>query len=102
MLHKIGDSSQISYGYFVGRSRYDVYKLKTALQESQLNPIIIKDADREGAIFAKVLSIEAESFNKMTQEFNFKQVKLSKNSVDEVKWVFGDGWPTVRRTSPKQ
>lgn len=84
------NQSYINYGYFVGKNKRSVFKLKSTLYESQLNPLLINDADNENAFFAKVLESEVDSFLKVVREFNFKQVKLKRQNIDEVKWMFGD------------
>ncbi len=82
--------SYINYGYFVGKNKRSVFKLKSTLYESQLNPLLLKDADHENAFFAKVLESEVDGFLKIVKGFNFKQVKLKRQYIDEVKWMFGD------------
>lgn len=94
ILQEVSQPDHINYGYFMGKNRNSVYKLKSALYDSQLNPLIIKDADHENALFAKVLDSEADKFLKIIKEFSFKKVKINGNSIDEVKWMFGDGWPS--------
>jgi len=94
IYHEVSQPNPIYYGYFIGENRKSVFKLKSALYDSQLNPMIIKDADHQNALFAKVLDCEVDKFLKVIKELNFKKVKLNKHSIDEVKWVFGDGWPS--------
>ena len=83
-----------NYGYFVGKNRRSFYKLKSALNESSLNPLIIRDADHENAFFAKVLKSEADQFVELTKQYEFKRARLSPSVLDAIKWVFGDGWLT--------
>lgn len=94
ILPKVNIPSHINYKYLIGKNKRSVYKLKSALYDNQLNPLIIIDADHENAIFAKVLDSEFDKFLKIANDFNFKKVKLNKNSIEEVKWLFGDGWPS--------
>lgn len=94
MLQEVSDLNYINYGYLIGKNKISVFKLKSALYDSQLNSLIIRDADHENAIFTKVLGSEVERFLKIADEFNFKKVRLNKRSIDEVKWLFGDGWPS--------
>lgn len=94
ILQGVSESDHINYGYFIGKNRNSVYKLKSALYDSQLNPLILKDADHENALFAKVLNSELDGFLKIIKEFNFKKVKLNRHNIEEVKWMFGDGWPS--------
>ncbi|MEQ8154385.1 MAG: hypothetical protein ABRQ25_05815 [Clostridiaceae bacterium] len=97
LLYKIifsDDSSYdpVKYGYFVGRNKKSVFKFKSALYESQINPVLINDADHENALFAKILKSETEELLKIAGEFNMKQVKLRRSNINEIKWLFGDGW----------
>jgi hypothetical protein len=41
------DPNYINYGYFIGRNKTSLYKLKATLNESDLNPILICDGNNE-------------------------------------------------------
>jgi len=72
------DPNFINYGYFIGRNKRSVYKLKAIINEGELNPIIICDGNKENAFFAKVFKNEVDKFLKIVSEFNFKQVNIKK------------------------
>jgi len=84
------DPNYLNYGYFVGKSKRSVYKFKTAINDSQLNPIIICDGNKENAFFAKVFQSEVDRFLKIVNEFNFKQIRIKKNYLNEIKRMFGE------------
>lgn len=87
----------IVYGYFIGKNKKSISKLKTALDGSLLNPIIIKNADSESGIFTRILESEAKSFSKFAREHEFAKVKLNEDNIDEIRWLFGDGYPFNKR-----
>ena len=87
---KDDDPNYANYGYFVGKNKRSIYKLKATINESQLNPIIICDGNKENAFFAKVFESEIEGFLKVVTEFNFKQIKISSAHMDDVKSIFGE------------
>jgi len=78
------DPNHINYGYFVGRSKKSVYKLKAIINESQLNPILICDGNKENAFFAKVFESEVDRFLEVIRELNFKQIKINICHMSEV------------------
>jgi len=80
----------INYGYFVGRSKRSIYKLKAIINESQLNPILICDGNNENAFFAKVYQNEVDRFLKIINEFTFKQIKIDTEYMSEIKSIFGE------------
>ncbi|MGV8982450.1 hypothetical protein [Clostridium sp.] len=84
------DPNYINYGYFIGRNKRSIYKLKAAINESQLNPILICDGNNENAFFAKVFQSEVDRFLKITNEFNFKQIKIDSSHMSGVKYIFGE------------
>ena len=95
LLYKIifpkdDDPNNINYGYFVGKSKRSIFKLKATINESQLNPILLCDGDKENAFFAKVFESEVDRFLKIINEFNFKQIKINHRYINEIKYMFGD------------
>ena len=82
------DPNYINYGYFIGKSKKDVFKLKAIINESQLNPILICDGNKENAFFAKVFQSEVDRFLKIVSELKFKQIKINSCHMDEVKNMF--------------
>lgn len=82
------DPNYINYGYFIGRNKKNVFKLKAIINESQLNPIIICDGEKENAFFAKVFQSEVDGFLKIVSDLNFKQIKINNRHMDEVKNMF--------------
>ncbi|MGH4139189.1 hypothetical protein [Clostridium sp.] len=84
------DPSYINYGYFIGRNRTSIYKLKASLNESQLNATIISDGNNESAFFAKVFQNEVERFLKIVDEFNFQQININSHYLSEIKYMFGE------------
>lgn len=84
------DPNHLNYGYFIGRSKRSIFKLKAAINESQLNPILICDGNKGNAFFAKVFESEVDRFLKIIDEFNFKQIKINSHNMDEVKYMFGE------------
>ena len=84
-----GDNpNYINYGYFVGRSKKSVFKLKATINESQLNPIIICDGDKENAFFAKVFQSEVEGFLKIVSDLKFKQIRIKSCHMNDVRHMF--------------
>lgn len=82
------DPNYENYGYFIGRNKRSVFKLKAILNESELNPILICDGNNENAFFAKVFQSEVDRFLKIVNEFNFKQIKINSNYMNEIKRMF--------------
>ena len=82
------DPNHLNYGYFIGKSKKSVYKLKAVINEGQLNPIIICDGNRENAFFAKVYENEVDRFLKIVDELKFKQIKINSCHMGEVKYMF--------------
>ena len=82
------DPNHLNYGYFIGKSKKSVYKLKAVINEGQLNPIIICDGNRENAFFAKVYENEVDEFLKIVDELKFKQIKINSCHMSEVKYMF--------------
>ncbi|MBU3113998.1 hypothetical protein [Clostridium lacusfryxellense] len=84
------DPNFINYGYFIGRNKRSIYKLKATINDSQLNPIIICDGNKENAFFAKVFQNEVDRFLKIINEFSFKQIKIDTQYMNEIKYLFGE------------
>ncbi|MBZ9622052.1 hypothetical protein G9F71_004160 [Clostridium sp. FP2] len=84
------DPNYINYGYFIGRNKKSIYKLKATINEGPLNPILICDGNNENAFFAKVFQNEVDRFLKIVNDFNFKQININKNYMNEVKQMFGE------------
>lgn len=84
------DPNYINYGYFIGKSKRSIFKLKAIIDKSQLNPILICDGNKENAFFAKVFESEVDRFLKIVSDFNFKQVKINNRYINEVKCMFGE------------
>ena len=82
------DPNYVNYGYFIGKSKKNVFKLKTIINESQLNPIIICDGDKENAFFAKVFQSEVDRFLQIINKLNFKQIKINSCHMNEVENMF--------------
>lgn len=80
----------INYGYFIGRSKRSIYKLRATINESQLNPILICDGNNESAFFAKVFQSEVDRFLKVVAECNFKQSHISCDYINQIKCLFGE------------
>ena len=87
---KDDDPNYINYGYFIGRSKRSIYKLKAIINESQLNPILICDGNKENAFFAKVFQNEVDRFLRIINEFSFKQIKIDTHLMNEIKCLFGE------------
>lgn len=77
-----------NYGYFIGSSKRSIFKLKTFINESQINPILICDGNKENAVYAKVFESEVDGFLKIIKELNFRQIKVNSRYMDEVKYMF--------------
>ena len=88
LFPKDEDPNSINYGYFVGKNKNTLFKFKTLINESQLNPVIICDGDKENAFFAKVFEGEVDRFLKVINEFKFKQFKINRCYVNGVKNIF--------------
>ena len=86
---KDDNPNYINYGYFIGKSKRSVYKLKATIDESQLNPVLICDGNKENAFFPSVFESEVDRFLKIVNEFHFKQVKKTSRYMNEVKYMFG-------------
>ncbi|MGH4124623.1 MAG: hypothetical protein ACREV6_17000 [Clostridium sp.] len=84
------DPNYINYGYFIGRNKRSIYKLKATINESQLNVILICDGNNENAFFAKVFQNEVDRFLKIINDFNFKQININNQFMNEVKYMFGE------------
>ncbi|MFT5871579.1 MAG: hypothetical protein ACI8WT_000499 [Clostridium sp.] len=84
------DPNYINYGYFIGRSKRSIYKLRATINESQLNPILICDGNNENAFFAKVFQSEVDCFLKIANECNFKQSHISCHYINQIKCLFGE------------
>ena len=82
------DPNYINYVYFIGKSKRSIYQLKAAINESQLNAIVICDGNTEKAFFAKVFQNELDRFLEIIKEFNFKQIKINNRYISEVKYMF--------------
>lgn len=91
------DPNFINYGYFVGLNKRSVFKVMAALENSQLNALLARDFDHENAFFAKVFESEVDEFLKLVGNFNFKQINLNKQNIDEVKRIFGDDIHSVKK-----
>lgn len=82
------DPNHVNYGYFVGKNKKSLYNLKTLISESQLNPILIKDEDRNNAFFAKVFQYEVDDFLHIVDQLKFKEIRLPTSSMDDVRYLF--------------
>ena len=82
------DPNYINYGYFIGRSKKNVFKLKAIINESQLNPVLICDGDKQNAFFAKVFQSEVDRFLQIISDLDFKQIKINNTHMNEVKTMF--------------
>ena len=90
LFPKDEDPTSINYGYFVGKNKNTLFKFKTLINESQLNPVLVYDKDKSSAFFVKVFQGEVDRFLEIVQGLKFKEVKISKNRLDDVKYMFGD------------
>jgi len=88
IFSKYDDPNYINYGYFIGKNKRSIYKLKSIINESQLNPILICDGNKENAFFAKVFENEVDRFLKIVNEFNFTQIKINSRYMNDVKYMF--------------
>ena len=102
IFSKDHDPNFTNYSYFIGRSKRSIYKLKAAINESQLNPILICDGNNENAFFAKVFESEVDRFMKIVSEFNFKQIKINGRFMNDVKNLFGEEIIDHRRKVHKE
>ncbi|MBZ9687034.1 hypothetical protein G9F72_011940 [Clostridium estertheticum] len=84
------DPNYINYGYFIGKSKRSIDKLKATIDEGPLNPILICDGNKENAFFAKVFQSEVDRFLKIITEFNFEQIKINSHFLKEIKYMFGE------------
>jgi hypothetical protein len=84
------DPNHINYGHFLSKNKRLLYKFKAVMNESQLNPVLIMDGENRKAFYVEVLQSELESFLNLTDEFNFKQIKMDKQFTKEVKYMFKD------------
>lgn len=84
------DPNFINYGYFIGKSKRSIDKLKATIADGQLNPILISDGNKENAFFAKVFQSEVDRFLKIITEFNFEQIKINNHFLTEIKYMFGE------------
>ena len=82
--------NSLNYGYFIGKSKRSIYKLKAIINETQLNPVLICDGNKENAFFAKVFQSEVDEFLKIVNEFKFKQITIKSHYLNEIKRMFGD------------
>ncbi|MBU3113761.1 hypothetical protein [Clostridium lacusfryxellense] len=82
------DPNHINYGYFIGRSKKSVDRLKSIINESQLNPILICDDNKDNAFFVKVFESEVDRFLKIVDELKFKQIIINSCHMNEVKYMF--------------
>ena len=82
------DPNHANYGYFVGKNKNSFYKLKALINESPLNPLLIKDDDNCNAFFVKVLQSEVDNFLEIVNELKFREVKLSSRSLNDIKYLF--------------
>ena len=80
----------INYGYFAGKSKRSIDKLKATINDSQLNAILICDGNKENAFYAKVFQNEVERFLKILKEFKFQQVVINHQFMNEIKYMFGE------------
>jgi len=87
---KDDDPNYINYGYFIGRNKRSIYKLKATIKESQLNAILICDGNKENAFFAKVFQNEVDRFLEIINEFGCKQVKIDSVYMNKIKYLFGE------------
>ena len=90
LFPKDEDPNSINYGYFVGKNKNTLFKFKTLINESQLNPVLVYNKDKSSAFFAKVFQGEVDGFLEIVQGLKFKEVKISKNRLNDVKYMFGD------------
>ena len=88
IFSKEKDPNYINYGYFVGKSKRSVDKLKAMIKKSQLNPILICDGNKENAFFAKVFEGEVDRFLKVINELKFTQFKINRRYINGVKNIF--------------
>lgn len=82
------DPNYINYGHFLSKNKRILYKFKAVVNESQLNPVLIMDGDNPNAFYVEVLQSELDSFLILTDEFNFKQIKMDRQFTEEVKYMF--------------
>lgn len=83
--------SYINYGYFIGRNKKQLYKLKALIKESELNSVVmICDEEKDNAFFARVVQCDVDDFLYLTDLLQFKQLKIPNRYMKEVKYMFGD------------
>lgn len=95
MLYKIifpkdDEPNYINYGHFIGKSKNSLFKFKVKVNESQLNPVLIMDGEKENAFFVEVFQSEVAGFLELTNEFKLKQIKMNRRYMNEVQYMFRD------------
>ncbi|MGH4118170.1 hypothetical protein [Clostridium sp.] len=84
------DPNHINYGHFLSKNKRTLYKFKALVYESQLNAVLIMDGKNRNAFYVEVLQSELESFLILTNEFNFKQIKMDRQFTEQVVHMFKD------------
>lgn len=84
-------TNYINYGYFIGRNKKLLYKLKALVKESELHSVVvINDEEKENAFFAKVMQCDVDDFLYIVNLLEFKQIKIPSRYMEEIKYMFGD------------
>lgn len=104
MIYKIifpkdDDPNYVNYGHFIAKNKNHFYKFKAKLEEIQLNAVLIMDGENKNAFFVQVFQSEADNFLKLTTEFNLKQIKMTRDFMNQVKLMFKDYLLTINRKS---
>jgi len=95
------DPNYVNYGYFIGRSKKSVDRLKAIISESQLNPILISDDNKENAFFVKIFQSEVDRFLEIVNELKFKQITINSCHMDEIRYMFEEFIKHTRKKGEK-
>lgn len=80
----------INYAYFSGGSMRALSILKSRVNKSYIEPIIVEDEVNEGSFFARVLQKDVDLFLAMVEPLKYNQLKIPNRYMSKIKVLFGD------------
>ena len=80
----------INYAYFSGGSMRALSILKSRVNKSYIEPIIVEDEVKEGSFFARVLQKDVDLFLAMVKPLKYNQLKIPNRYMSKIKVLFGD------------
>lgn len=80
----------INYAYYTGGTKRSLSILKSKIRNSYTDLILVEDEKEDGSFFLRVLQKDVDIFLNLLKSFKYKEKKIPKRYISEIKVLFGD------------